>query len=157
MRPDHSRKILLGYLAACVTVGVGIWGLPVLLSIADTIVTRRPWLAPHDSIGITVLILLIYMAITIIATMIAAAVPSLLLIMIAERIKLRAWWAYTIGAAVIGIISYFLMPFALPWTRGAPFDRSFAAFFAGFGAAAGAVYWFFGVRRRADQVIEQSG
>jgi len=33
MRPDHSRKILLGYLAACVTVGVGIWGLPVLLSI----------------------------------------------------------------------------------------------------------------------------
>ena len=83
--------------------------------------------------------------------MLLTGVPALALILIAERLKFRAWWGYTIGAALVGVLAHSLVPVALPWTGGAPIKVDPAAGFAVLGAASGLVYWFVAVHGRDDE------
>lgn len=139
-------RVLFGYLTACLTVGVGMWALPVLGGIASVLVSGPPY--ADYSHGTTVVIFLIYALITTVSTVLLTAVPSLILILIAERLNFRAWWGHAIAAAFIGILAYSLVPWTLPWTGGAPLEAHAAAGFAMLGAVAGLVYWFIAVRGR---------
>jgi hypothetical protein len=125
-----------------------VWLLPGLIGTIGTMFSGRPY--PDYSHLTTVLILIVYSLITTFATIVLTVLPSAILIAIAERFRICAWWNYVIGAALLGALGPSMLPMALSWTKTVPVTLGNSAGFAALGAICGLVYWIVAVRGRAD-------
>ncbi len=139
-------RIILAYLAACLTLPFAFFVVPGLLAMGSAFVDGPP--IPSYSPGNTLGIMLIFAFTAVVSVIALTAVPAAIFIYMAERLQVRAWWVYALGAALVAVLAHRLVPIFVP-KLDAPYSIAGAVFVAAMAVVPGSVYWYIAVRRRA--------
>ncbi len=139
-------RIVLAYLAACLTLPFVFFIVPGLLAMGSAFVDGPP--IPSYSPGNTLGIMLIFAFTAVVSVIALTAVPAAIFIYVAERHRVRAWWVYAFGAALVAMLAHSLVPLVIP-KLDAPYSIAGAIFVAAMAVVPGSVYWYISIRRRA--------
>lgn len=158
-RSRQIGRIILGYLAACFTMPVLMFGVPGILALWSVPVSG-PGLNSVSAAG-SIVVILLYLALAAIVTAALTAIPAGIFIVAAERYRITKWWCYALVGALIGILAPVILYTQGTTSQSVGVPAEALALFSIFGIAAATVYWFIAVRKQprfedaADAVMER--
>lgn len=142
-------RIVLAYLAACLTLPFVFFIVPGLLAVGSAVIDGPP--IPSYSAGNTLGVMLIFAFTAVVGVIVLTALPSAILIYVAERRQFRAWWTYALGAVLIAVLVYAFLPWIIPKSGDTPYSVGGNIVFAALAVVPGTVYWFIAIYRRVEQ------
>lgn len=145
-RSRQIGRIILGYLAACLTMPVLMFGVPGILALWSVPVSG-PGLNGVSVAGSAVVILL-YLALAAVVTAALTAIPAGIFIFAAEYYRITKWWCYALAGALIGMMAPVVLYTQGSSSQSVGLPAEALALFSVFGVAAATVYWFIAVRRQ---------
>lgn len=142
-------RIFLAYLAACFSLPFVFFIVPGLVAMGSAVFDGPP--IPSYSAGNTFGVMLLFAFTAVVGVIVLTALPSAILIYVAERRRFRAWWIYALGAVLIAVLVHAFLPWVIPKSGDTPYSVGGNIIFAALAVVPGTVYWFIAVHRRVEQ------